>query len=259
MKKISLTISAILLSHAALADAGNTYIRNGNIYSHEGKGFVGGGVITASKYYKGQKHQTTAYLNGGYHGEDFNVDLGNGINYRFAGNNDDILNMSVFMVANPGFDADDAKILKGMKDRDFSGDLGLNADFHLGQGTLSGKFQQDVTGVYKSFQTDLTYYHPMQLGFVDFVPYAGVHYYSEDFVNYYAGVSSSEATVGRPAYKADGAFAYKVGYNMIIPVTEHLDITQATGYAYLDSDLSDSPLIDSENQWATTVGVNYTF
>ncbi|MFA0520695.1 MipA/OmpV family protein, partial [Vibrio sp. 10N.222.55.E8] len=156
-------------------------------------------------------HQTAVYLNGGYHGEDLNADLGSGINYRFVGSNDDVLNMSVFMVANPGFEADDAKILKGMDDRDISGDIGLNADFHLGQGTLSGKFQHDVTGVYKSFQTDLTYYHPMAFDFMDFVPYAGVHYYSEDYVNYYAGVSSSEATVGRSEYKANGAFAYRVG------------------------------------------------
>ncbi|MDN3702386.1 MipA/OmpV family protein [Vibrio artabrorum] len=242
-----------------MADAGNTYIRSGNIYTHEGKAFVGGGIVTASQFYKGQKHQTAVYLNGGYHGEDLNADLGSGINYRFVGSNDDVLNMSVFMVANPGFEADDAKILKGMDDRDISGDIGLNADFHLGQGTLSGKFQHDVTGVYKSFQTDLTYYHPMAFDFMDFVPYAGVHYYSEDYVNYYAGVSSSEATVGRSEYKANGAFAYRVGYTMIFPITEHLDITQATGYSYLDSALAESPLIDNKNQWATTFGVNYTF
>ncbi|CAM2811266.1 MipA/OmpV family protein [Vibrio rarus] len=258
MKKIGLAISAIVLSHAALADTGNAYIRNGNVYSHEGQGFIGAGLVTGGKYYKGQKHQTALYINGGYHGEDFNADL-SGINYRFYGNNSDLLNMGVFIAINPGRDSDNAKILKGMKDRDPSADLGLSADIHIGQGTLAGKFQQDVTGAYKSFQTDLTYFHPMHLGTVDFVPYAGVHYYSQDFVNYYTGVSSSEATIGRPAYKADGAFAYKLGYTMLIPITEHLDITQATGYSYLDSNMSDSPLIDSQNQWATTIGVNYAF
>ncbi|OBT16803.1 hypothetical protein A9264_11075 [Vibrio sp. UCD-FRSSP16_10] len=258
MKKLCLVAAALLLSQSALADAGNTYIRNGNVYSHQGQAFVGGGLVTASKFYKGQKHQVSAYLNGGYHGEDFNADL-TGVNYRFLGNNDDVLNMGVYAVLNPGFDADDATILKGMKDRNPSGDLGLSADVHLGQGTLSGKFQQDVTGAYEGFQSDITYYHPMNLGFADLVPFAGVHYYSEDFVNYYGGVSQSDATAGRPAYKADGAFAYKVGYNLIIPVTDHLDITQATGYSYLSKDLADSPLIDSQNQWATTLGVNYAF
>ncbi|CAM4275966.1 outer membrane protein OmpV [Vibrio neonatus] len=258
MKTISLAISAILLSHAALADTGNTYVRNGNIYTHEGHAVVGAGVITGSKMYKGQKDHTSAYINGGYHGVDFNADL-NSVNYRFLGNNEDTFNMSVFVATNPGLDADDATILKGMKDRDISADLGLNADVHLGQGTLSGKFQQDVTGAYEGFQGDLTYYHPLAFGSVDFVPYAGVHYYSEKFVNYYTGVSAADATAERHEYKGDGAFAYKVGYAMVIPVTEHVDITQSTGYSYLTSDFADSPLIETQNQWSSTLGVNYTF
>ncbi|GAM60741.1 outer membrane protein ompV [Vibrio ishigakensis] len=59
-------------------------------------------------------------------------------------------NMSAFIAANPGFDSDKADILAGMSDRKFSADLGLNADIHLGQGTLATKFQHDVTGVYKA-------------------------------------------------------------------------------------------------------------
>ncbi|WP_261836799.1 outer membrane protein OmpV [Vibrio ishigakensis] len=259
MKKICLTISAILLSSHAMADTNTAYVRNGNIYTHENQAFIGGGVITGSKFYKGQDHQTAAYLNGGYHGEDFNADLA-GINYRFLGSNEDVFNMSAFIAANPGFDSDKADILAGMSDRKFSADLGLNADIHLGQGTLATKFQHDVTGVYKSFQADITYYHPVNLGGVaDLVPYAGVHYFSKDYVNYYTGVSQSDATVGRPAYKSDGAFAYKVGYMLVIPVTENLDVTQSTGYSYLDSNISDSPLVDSQNQWATTFGISYAF
>lgn len=257
MKKTCLVISTLLLANSAFA-ADNTYIRNGNIYSHEGQFFVGAGAATGSEFYKGQDHKTAAYVNGGYHGEDFNADL-SGINYRFLGNNESGINLSAFVVANPGFNASDADILQGMKDRKISGDLGLNADIKLGRGTLSSKFQHDVTGVYDGYQADITYYQPMNIGFADFVPYAGVHYYSKDFVNYYAGVSKSDATNERAVYTGDGAFAYKAGYALVIPVTEHLDITQATGYSRLSSDMADSPLIDSNNQWVTTLGVSYSF
>ncbi|MFB2655330.1 outer membrane protein OmpV [Shewanella xiamenensis] len=257
MKKFCIVITSILISSHAFAES-NTYIRNGNVYSHQNQFFAGVGVATGSKFYKGQDHQTGAYLNGGYHGEDFNADL-SGINYRFLGTNDSAINFSVFAVANPGFDADDADILTGMKDRKFSGDLGLNADIHLGVGTLSTKFQHDVTNVYNGFQADITYYHPINLGFGDLVPYAGVHYFSKDFANYYTGVNSSEATVLRPDYQAEGTFAYKLGYTLVMPVTQHLDITQATGYSYLGTNMADSPLIDSRNQWAATLGVSYSF
>ncbi|MCP3129762.1 outer membrane protein OmpV [Shewanella sp. KJ2020] len=257
MKKLCFVITSILLSTHAFAES-NTYIRNGNIYSHENQFFAGVGVVTGSQFYKGQDHQTRAYLNGGYHGEDFNADL-SGINYRILGTNDSAINFSAFVVANPGFNADDADILTGMKDRKFSGDLGLNADIHLGAGTLSTKFQHDVTNVYNGFQADITYYHPINLGFGDLVPYAGVHYFSEDFANYYTGVKSSEATAQRPAYQADGTFAYKLGYTLVMPVTQHLDITQATGYSLISANMANSPLIGSRNQLATYLGISYSF
>lgn len=257
MKKISIAISAILLSNTAFA-AGDTYVRNGNVYSHQGQFSVGAGVMTGSEFYKEQDDKTAAYLNAGYHGEDFNADL-TGVNYRFFGTNDSTINFSIFAVANPGFDADDAKILTGMKDRKISGDLGLNADIHLGQDTLSIKFQHDVTGVYDGYQADVAYYHPMNIGFADLVPYVGVHYFSDDYVNYYTGVSKEDATIKRTVYKGEGSFAYKAGYAMVIPVTDNLDITQATAYVRLGSSMADSPLVDSQNQWITTLGVNYSF
>jgi outer membrane protein len=257
MKTLCIAISAILMSTHAMADD-NSYIRNGNIYSHQGQYFVGAGVATGSKFFKGQDDQTAAYLNGGYHGDDFNADL-SGINYRFFGNNDSAINFSAYVVANPGFDADSEDVLKGMKERDFSGDLGLNADFHLGQGTLSAKFQHDITGAYDGYQADITYYHPMDLGFASLVPYAGAHYFSKEFVNYYTGVASFEATSKRPAYQSNGALALKVGYVLDIPITENLSLTQSTAYTHLGSNMADSPIIDSKNQWLTTFGVNYSF
>ncbi|WP_028771472.1 outer membrane protein OmpV [Shewanella waksmanii] len=257
MKKIYLVISTLLLANSALA-ADNTYIRNGNIYSHQGQFFAGAGGATGSEFYKGQDHKTGVYFNGGYHGEDFNADLA-GINYRFFGDNNSGINFSAFVVANPGFDASDADILKGMKDRKISGDLGLNADIHLGRGTLSTKFQHDVTGVYDGYQADITYYHPMKLGFADFVPFAGVHYYSEKYINYYAGVSKSDATQDRAEYKGDAAFSYHAGYALVIPITDNLDITQSSAHSHLSEELADSPLISSNNQWVTTLGVTYSF
>lgn len=257
MKSICFAISAILMSSQAMAQD-NAYIRNGNIYSHQGQYFVGGGVATGSKMFKGQDHQTGAYLNGGYHGEDFNADF-SGINYRFFGSNDSAINFSTFVVPTAGFDANDADILAGMKKRQYSLDLGLNADIHLGKGTLSTKFQHDVTGAYDGYQADVTYYHPMDLGFASLVPYAGAHYFSKEFVNYYTGVASFEASTKRPAYQSNGALAFKVGYALVIPLTEHLDITQTMAYTHLGANMADSPIIDSSNQWATSLGVNYSF
>ncbi|KIO38289.1 MipA/OmpV family protein [Shewanella sp. cp20] len=257
MKKLCFLISTALISNCALAE-GNTYIRNGNIYSHQGQFFASAGAVTGSEFYQGQDRKTGGYINGGYHGEDFNADL-SGINFRFFKSTDKAIDLSVFVAGNSGFDASDATVLKGMKDKKFSADIGLNADLHIGNDTLSAKFQHDVTGVYNGYQADLTYYRPTTLGFADFVPYVGVHYFSNGYVNYYTGVSKADATPKRPTYKASGSLAYKLGYALVIPITENIDITQSTSYTYLGSGLANSPLVDSRNQWMTTLGVSYSF
>ncbi|OLQ77747.1 hypothetical protein BIT28_05285 [Photobacterium proteolyticum] len=257
MKKLALFIAASLLSSQAFA--GDTYIRNGNIYTNEGAGFVEAGVVTGSELYKGQDKTTAVVLNGGYHGEDFNIDLG-GINYRFIGTDNDLVNMSAYFTAGgTGYDADDADVLKGMKDRKMSGDLGLNADFHLGLGTVSTFLQHDVTGAYKGFIGGAKYFHVMNLGVADFVPFAGVSYLSKDFVDYYYGVKASEATSTRKAYKGDSDFAFNVGYKLVVPVTDSIDITQSTAYTRLGSKISDSPIVDSANQWVVGATVAYHF
>jgi outer membrane protein len=257
MKTLCLLISTALLSTHAFAEA-NTYIRNGNIYSHQGQFFIEAGAVTGSELYKGQDNKTAIYVNGGYHGEDFNADI-TGINYRFFGDNRSAINFSAFIVPNIGYRAEDANILTGMKDRNISGDLGINADLRLGKGTLSAKFQHDVTGVYNGYQAGVTYYHPMNLGFADFVPFVGASYLGSDYVNYYTGVLTSEATTKRPAYKGSSTFVYKAGYSLVVPLSEHLDLTQSTGYSRLGSSIADSPLIESKNQWVASLGLTYSF
>lgn len=257
MKKLALLISATLL--ASHAYAGDTYIRNGNIYTHEGSWIVGAGAAYSNDLYKGQDKNWAPMLNFGYHGEDFNADFG-GVNYRFFGNNDDLLNLSAYLgTSGLMYEAKDADVLKGMSDRKLSLDMGLNADVKLGDGTVSTFYQHDVSGRYKGFLTGVKYAHVIELGSVDFVPFAGVTYQSKDYVDYYFGVRDKEQTATRKAYKGDGTFSYGAGYQLVVPITKNLEVTQSAAYSRLGSEISDSPLVDSKNQWAVGAMVNYHF
>ncbi|MDF4840025.1 MipA/OmpV family protein, partial [Vibrio parahaemolyticus] len=66
-------IALLTLTAAGSAFAGDTYIRNGNIYNNEGGWNVEAGVAQGSDLFKDQKHNTAPILNGGYHGDDFNA------------------------------------------------------------------------------------------------------------------------------------------------------------------------------------------
>lgn len=116
MKKLTLLVATILLTGQAFA--AETYIRNGQIYTHEGRWVAEAGAVIGSKLYKGQDHTVAPLLNFGYHGEDLNVDFG-GINYRFLGQTGDTVNVSAYLGSSAlGYKSNDADILKSMDKRD---------------------------------------------------------------------------------------------------------------------------------------------
>lgn len=258
MKKLTIIIAAIVSSTAY---AGETYIRNGNIYSHEGQAVAEVGINTTSDLYKNQDDNTYLNLNLGYHGEDFNADLANGLNYRFLGDNDDNVNVNAFIgYASKGYESKDADILAGMKDRDAAINGGFNVDINTGMGGVLSTFVgHDITGEYNGLNAGLKYMHVTHFGKIDFVPFAGVNWLSDDYVDHYFGVKDSEATMQRSAYKGGDSFTYDVGYKLVMPMGENWDISQSTQYTRLGGDIADSPIVDSANQWDAQVTMSYHF
>lgn len=115
MKKIALFITASLIAGNALA--AQTYIRNGNIYTHEGQWAAEVGAFGSTDLLKDQDKSYGALLNFGYHGEDFNADL-SGLNYRFFGNTGDIVNLGTYLTGSGvAYDQDSANSVKGMDKR----------------------------------------------------------------------------------------------------------------------------------------------
>ncbi|ENM5766305.1 MipA/OmpV family protein [Vibrio mimicus] len=257
MNKIALLITTSLI--AGHAFAAQTYIRNGNIYTHEGQWVVEAGGFGSSDLLKDQDKSYGALLNFGYHGEDFNADLA-GINYRFFGQTGDILNLSTYLTGSGlSYDQDSAKSVKGMDKRNATVDLGVNADIALGDGTVSTYFQHDIFNEHKGYKTGVNYFHIVELGSVDFVPFAGVSYQNSNYNNYYFGVKDKEATAQRKAYRAGGDFSYNLGYKLVYPINDRWEVTQTSTYTRLGSDIAHSPIVESANQWLVGATVAYHF
>lgn len=124
---------------------------------------------------------------------------------------------------------------------------------------ISTYLQHDVSGAYKGFQGRATYFHIMNIGTVDFVPFASVSYQSEDYVDYYFGVTDKEARANRKAYKGDATVNYGLGYKLVVPITDNWQISQVSQYTRLGSGISDSSIVDSANQWTVGATISYNF
>ncbi|WP_035025648.1 outer membrane protein OmpV [Enterovibrio calviensis] len=258
MKNIAVLLSTFAVTSAVHA-AGDTYILNGGIYTKQNTWISEAGVAGVSDLYKDQKDSVVPIVNVGYQGDDFNIDF-SGANYRVYGTDSDRVNIGVLLTS-PGlaYDDDTSDFLKGMDDRDLSVDLGLNADFRLGNGVISTYFQHDVSGAYKGYLAGARYFDLYTIGKADLLSFAGVMLQSKDFVDYYFGVNPNEARVNRPAYTGDSSVAYELGYKLIYPLSENWNLTQSTQYTRLGSEVADSPIVDSANQWVVGAAVAYYF
>ncbi len=256
-KATYLALVTLLVSFPTFADM--QYVRNGNVYTHENSWVASLGVYYGSDRYVDQDHDTLLLPNFGYRGEDFNADF-QGINYRFFGTNQDVINMSVFLASTGIRHNDDTGFsVEGMSDRDLSYDLGLNLDIQLGQGTLSTDVQHDISGGYKGIVGDIVYRYPFKFSALELMPYAGVGYLSEDFTDYYFGVRPDEETPSRKAFTGSSEMTLKLGYHMYVPITESLNITHTLNYIDWGDSADDSPIVDGASQWYTTALVNFHF
>lgn len=255
----ALALIGAAVSNAALADNTDVYIRNGQIYSHENSFFVSAGAYQGSELYQGVDSKLRPFGNLGYNGKDFNASLAN-INYRFFGNDKDLFNLSLYL-GSPGIalKGSDAAALGGIHERKLSGDLGINLDTQLEFGTLSTSVQHDVTNRYNGFIGQVRYAVPLNLGWGTVVPYAGVSYLSRDFTQYYFGVSKAEANKQHKDYQPGKAFTYNAGYKLIVPLSEHLELSQSSNFNYLDSAIADSPIVDGKQQWNANLALTYYF
>ncbi|HCD14853.1 MipA/OmpV family protein, partial [Shewanella sp.] len=109
------------------------------------------------------------------------------------------------------------------------------------------------------FIGQVRYAVPLNLGWGTVVPYAGVSYLSRDFTQYYFGVSKAEANKQHKDYQPGKAFTYNAGYKLIVPLSEHLELSQSSNFNYLDSAIADSPIVDGKQQWNANLALTYYF
>ncbi|RVU85378.1 MipA/OmpV family protein [Leucothrix sargassi] len=170
-----------------------------------------------------------------------------------------------------GYDASDSVMLRGMKDRDSSFNLGLK--FHtrtpVGSFVLEGGY--DVSGKHDGFEGSFMYTNLIPLGAsrLRLYPEIGVYYWSKRVSDYYFGVNLGEVLVGmdvtddeiRPAYDLESTTNYFLGYRLEYPLSKKWGLTHTLRSTWFDDQIKDSPITedDMDNDVKATFGVTYDF
>ena len=205
----------------------------------------GAGLITSQSVYKNEDQQLLVLPLIGYQGERLNV-FGPFVSYDFATQGP----LTLFAQLAPrfqGFEASDSDFLTGMATRKKTLEAGLGYKLKINDWQLRGSTLSELFGQSNSTEIKTTLSRRFQRGPFFMTPSMSVSYLSNDHVDYFYGVKTSEATDSRPAYKGLKTFNHSIGFTFATPIFfEGMSRVTLTN-TWLGSEIKNSPLVDKSS------------
>jgi len=162
-----------------------------------------------------------------------------------------------------GYDADDSRALDGMDDRDFAVDAGVGMNILLDPVTADVSFVNDVSGRHDGHELRGRISHSFRRAFgvssLTMTPYSGLSWRSENLNDYYYGVEGDEVRAGRPKYSAGGGLNPFVGLGIKYEVSSTWSAFLQVGCEWLDSEVTDSPIVADHHIVSVMGGLVYRF
>lgn len=219
---------------------------------------VGIVAATASTIYKGADDKIVVLPMVSYRSGGFFIDA-TSVGYSLV--NTEEFQFEVFGEYNfMGYKASDSSYLRGMKRRKEAIEAGVQADVMTDLGLFSVSFQGDVSSRHNGYSAELTYALPLiETERFSLFPAVGVTWLSEDMINYYYGVRSSEALPGRSAYTPGSAVNPYVSVDVSYQLAECWMLTANLAGVALDKEIRNSPLVDKDYELSVVAGVVYHF
>ncbi|WP_176057395.1 MipA/OmpV family protein [Paraburkholderia sp. BCC1876] len=156
-----------------------------------------------------------------------------------------------------GYRASDAPILNGLPNRDsLTFWYGPVVGWHTAFGTLTGSY---LLGGNKGQQASLEFKKAFEMGRWSIEPHADATWFAGKYVDYYYGVTSSEARAGRPAYDGSSALNATIGTRVAYQLAPRQSVSLDLQVTRLGSGIADSPLVGRRFIPAARVGYLYQF
>ncbi|MFZ1342905.1 MipA/OmpV family protein [Thiothrix eikelboomii] len=152
----------------------------------------------------------------------------------------------------------DSADLSDMHELDRAINLRVGGAWKLLSGVTLFDLAQDMTA-HKGTQLKARYTFNPEPYQANFRPYAELQWLSDKVTDYYVGVQADEAKLGRPAYQADAAFAFRAGLAIEQPLSPRLTLVGDAAITAYDSQISDSPIIERSQIWSGAIGLRYNW
>lgn len=159
-----------------------------------------------------------------------------------------------------GWDADDGRLTRGMRDRDFTVEIGPALRWQTDFGTINAQWGFDAGGASNGQTVDLQFiknlYRDKTFKLNGSV---GLTWSDRKFNDYYFGVSATEALPSRPEYSAGSSVEYKAGLNGSYLVGLNNYILFGASITRLGDQQANSPIVDTRLQPFAYLGYSIAY
>ncbi len=157
------------------------------------------------------------------------------------------------------FDFDDDLEIEGMNGRHSAFEMGLGSTKQSTWGKYEFEGLIDVTGAHEGFELTVKYSYPKLSGRWLIEPAISLQLQGKNLVDYYHGISDSEAHDERPAYEGTQAINSLLSMTVGYSINPQLFAIAGMEQLDLDNSISDSPIIDEQQIRKIYLGLIYTF
>ena len=157
------------------------------------------------------------------------------------------------------YDPDNTSALEGMDERYPAFDAGVRLAYGGQQGAVSLSAVTDVSDHHNGQEIRATYGFTYRKKRWAFEPSLGLSWLSEDLVDYYYGVRSSEALPDRPAYTGNAATNVFTGLTASFKIARNVFAFSGAEYRYLGENIRKSLIIEKDFEVEAFAGLLYRF
>ncbi len=183
--------------------------------------------------------------------------------YRFgsylAGNDSLYLSSSIGAASFGSSSRGNSPALDDMKKLEDPLTFGIALDMNGLWGAIELSIEQDINQGHNGNIISLAYQYDWQLADWELEPFINFLYLSDSLVNEYYGVSDTEISENRPAFKTQSAQVMEAGLSITYsPIHSHL-LVFSLGHQQLSNNITDSPIVDQSTTKSLGVGYLYEF
>lgn len=158
------------------------------------------------------------------------------------------------------YEEDDSPILEGLGDRDSTllGGLGLIYE-GPGRTEFELQYEHDLLDRVGGGTAAVSVSRGFQFGNLRLAPELGVNWLSSEFADYDFGVPTSAATLERPAYSVGSSYTVELGVGGLLELSEDWRVALNLAVESLDSEITDSPIVEDDYVFKGFAAITYSF